>query len=80
MKNQSAQIALKRDTDVAETRVVSIATMILRDLDVLPVSQPRIRLRRKTGQIFETGQIWSDCRNWSDSVRLSKSDWNRLKF
>ena len=46
MKNQSAQIALKLDTDVAETLSVSMGTMILRDSNVLPVSQPRVLLRR----------------------------------
>ena len=46
MKNQSAQIALKLDTDVAETRPALMATVILRDSNVLPVSQPRVLMRR----------------------------------
>ena len=42
MKIQSAQIALKLDTDVAETCLSSIATMILRDSNVF-VSHSSVR-------------------------------------
>ena len=68
MKIQSAQIALKLDTDVAETCPSSIATLILRDSNVLPVSQPCIRVRRKFNLKLNT-RIKS---RHSELARLSK--------
>ena len=63
---------MKICTDVAETLSASMATMILRDSNVFPVSQPRIYLRRKICQTFKTCQNSSDFQNLSEFVRLSK--------
>ena len=68
MKNQIAQIALKLDTDIAVTRSVSTTTLILRDSNVSPVSQPRIRLRRNFNLELNT-RIKS---RHSELARLSK--------